>query len=107
MPKGGYPFSNKIGISRGVYHAHISSKYSIVLIWFITKEYDDIDNYIINFKYMTPHPNYEKYNEILKDVYNNEYSYNIEQHKYLSEINDLNENIIYKYDEFINIQLGY
>jgi len=71
--KNSKPNSGEYGfdISKGVYHSHIlkdeKSSQLIVLIWYILKEEQFIEDFTIKFRYM-PHPSIPMYKSIIKDI---------------------------------------
>jgi len=99
MPKSGYEFYDKTGI----YHSHILNdemlNENLVLIWYLIKEDEDIEKYLLKFKY-SPHPNHIEYKKIMIEIYNEPNTYHIEEGEYFESLHLKNEKIIYNFKKF-------
>lgn len=98
-PRFGYEFYDNTGI----YHSHILNDKqldeNVVLIWYVIKEDDDIDEYFIKFKYLY-HPIYNEYKQILSEIYKEPNSYHIEKGEYFESLHLKNEKLIYTFKNF-------
>ena len=101
IPNNGIEFINKKTYDGlGIYHSHISNIDKGVLIWyaeFIGKKI------IIKFEYHSPHPD-DNYREIIKRIYNNTNSFNLNTGDFLSDSKyKLIESFIFNFKNFIKI----
>ena len=109
-PKEGFELFNKFkgkgtGFDYGVYHCHLSSLDSSILIWYpiIT----DNMKYFLQIEYLIHPKNHLGYVKYVKDIYyRNDGGYHNDKFDYFSELHHLLSNILYenkimKFDEYL------
>jgi len=98
-PTDGFEFSNKeTNTGYGVYHCHLSNINSSVLVWYpiVSK-----NGYFLNFDYLESHPTNSEYIKLIKNIYDrNDNGYNINEHKYFSELKHIHESKILTFTQF-------